>query len=83
MNGLRHSSNSSPSRIRAFVAVATFSVLVVCGTGLAAFSGLLPGSEGVACKVTAMPLVDVQVAASVVGHHRSPGSGRKAVVVAT
>jgi hypothetical protein len=83
MNRLRHSSDSSPSRIRASVAVAAFSVMALCGTGLAAFSWLLPGSEGVASKVTAMPLVDLQVSASRAGHHLSPGSGRKAIVVAT
>jgi hypothetical protein len=79
MNGLRHSSNPRPSRIRALLAVAVFSVVALCGTGLAAFSGVLPGSEGVACKVTAIPLVDLQVAASKAGHHHSPRSGRKAV----
>jgi hypothetical protein len=83
MNGLRHSSNSSLSRIRALVAVTVFSVVALCGTGLAAFSGVLPGSEGVASKVTALPLVDIQVAASAVGHYRSPSSRRKAFVVAT
>ena len=83
MKGLRHSSNSGPSRIRASVAVAAFSVVALCGTGLAAFSGLLPGSEGVASKVTAMPLVDLQGFASRAGHYLSSGSGRKAVVVAT
>jgi hypothetical protein len=83
MNGLRHSPNSSPGRIRALVAVAAFSVVALCGTGLSAFSGLLPGSEGVASKVTAMPLVDIQVAASAVGHYRSPNSRRKAFVTAT
>jgi hypothetical protein len=83
MNGLRHSSNSGPNRIRALVAVAVFSVVALCGTGLAAFSGVLPGSEGVASKVTAMPLVDLQVSAPSLGHHRFPASGRKAVAVAT
>lgn len=80
MNGLRHSSNPRPSRIRAFVAVTVLSVVALCGPGLAAFSGILPGSEGVASKVTAIPLVDLQVSASRVGHHLSPRSGRKAVV---
>jgi hypothetical protein len=83
MNGLRHSSISSPGRFRALVAVAACSVVALCGAGLAAFSGLLPGSESVASKVTAMPLVDIQVAASKVGHYRSPSSRRKAFVVAT
>jgi hypothetical protein len=82
MNGFRHSSNSSPGRIRALVAVAACSVVALCGTGLSAFSGLLPGSEGVASKVTAMPLVDIQVASTAVGHHLSDSSGRKVVVAA-
>jgi hypothetical protein len=82
MNGLRHSSNPSNSRTRGLVAVAAFSVVALCGTGLAAFSGVLPGSGNVASKITAMPLVDLQVSRSAVGHHRLLGSGRK-VVAAT
>ena len=34
---------------------------VACGTGVAAFAGLLPASEGVAVAVTATPLIDIQV----------------------
>jgi hypothetical protein len=83
MSDLRHSSDPSNRRTRALVAVAAFSVVALCGTGLAAFSGLLPGSGNVASRVTAMPLVDLQVSASAVGHHRLSGSGRKVVDAAT
>jgi hypothetical protein len=64
MSALRHSSNSNPRRIRALVAVAAFSVIAACGTGGAAFTGLLPASKGVASEVTGMPLVDIQVRTS-------------------
>ena len=64
MSALRHSSNSNPGRIRALVAVAAFSVVAACGTGVAAFTGLLPASKDVASEVTALPLVDIQVRTS-------------------
>jgi hypothetical protein len=64
MSALRRSSDSNPSRIRALVAVAAFSVIAACGTGVAAFTGLLPASKGVASEVTALPLVDIQVRTS-------------------
>ncbi len=49
--------------IRTFLISAVFAVLlmVACGTGVAAFAGLLPASEGVAVAVTATPLIDMQV----------------------
>ncbi|MBB5458007.1 hypothetical protein HDG33_001650 [Paraburkholderia sp. Cpub6] len=35
-------------------------LLTACGTGMAAFAGLLPKSDGVATAVTATPLVELQ-----------------------
>jgi hypothetical protein len=51
---------------RTFLMGVVFAVFltVACGTGVAAFAGLLPASEGVAVAVTATPLVDMQVAQS-------------------
>ena len=46
------------------VAVVVVCLIVACGTGLAAFAGLLPASKSVAAVVTATPLIDIQVDAS-------------------
>jgi hypothetical protein len=46
------------------VAVAAISLAAACGTGAAALAGLLPASKGVALAVTATPLVDMQIDAS-------------------
>ncbi|MGU7784430.1 hypothetical protein [Burkholderia sp. PU8-34] len=55
---------SKPTRY-SLVAVAAISLAAVCGTGIAAFAGLLPASDSVADAVTATPLIDMQVDASV------------------
>lgn len=52
-------------RASSLVAVAAISVAVVCGTGIAAFTGLLPESGDVAVAVTVTPLIDMQVDAYV------------------
>jgi uncharacterized membrane protein YgaE (UPF0421/DUF939 family) len=65
MNVLRCFASLSPTRASSLVAVAALSVAVLCGTGIAAFAGLLPASDNVAVAVTATPLVDVQVDAQV------------------
>ena len=47
--------------VRGGVAALAAAVLVVaCATGMAAFAGLLPQSDGVATAVTATPLVELQ-----------------------
>jgi hypothetical protein len=76
-------SKSKSSRIYPLVAAATLSVIAICGTGVAAFTGLLPASKGVASAVTTTPLVDMQVGASPVSHDLSWRAGRNAVVVKT
>lgn len=53
--------NSNPTRVSSLVAVTTICLAVVCGTGIAAFAGLLPASGGVAVALTASPLIDMQV----------------------
>lgn len=53
---------SKPSRIHPLVAVAAVSVILACGTGIAAMTGLLPASKATAAAVTASPLVDTQTA---------------------
>ncbi len=50
-----------PSRIHPLMAAAV-SVILACGTGIAAMTGLLPSSKATANTVTASPLVDSQVA---------------------
>ena len=50
------------SRIHPLVAAAAVSVILACGTGVAAMTGLLPSSKATATTVTASPLVDAQVA---------------------
>jgi hypothetical protein len=47
--------------VRGSAAVLAGAILVAaCATGIAAFAGLLPKSEGVAAAVTATPLVEMQ-----------------------
>ncbi|MGF6292210.1 hypothetical protein OKW50_006200 [Paraburkholderia youngii] len=47
--------------VRGSVAVLAAALLIAaCGTGIAAFVGLLPKSDGVATAVTATPLVELQ-----------------------
>jgi hypothetical protein len=53
---------TKPSRIHPLVAAAAVSVILACGTGVAAMTGLLPSSKATAAAVTASPLVDAQVA---------------------
>ncbi|SAK64898.1 lipoprotein [Caballeronia temeraria] len=53
---------SKPSRIHPLVAAAAVSVILACGTGVAAMTGLLPSSKATATTVTASPLVDAQTA---------------------
>ncbi|WP_240702257.1 hypothetical protein [Trinickia terrae] len=63
---MHHSSNAAKSkstRIRALLAVGAVALTAACGTGIAAFAGLLPESKGVALAMTTTPLIDVQVAA--------------------
>jgi outer membrane lipoprotein SlyB len=50
------------SRIHPLVAAAAVSVILACGTGIAAMTGLLPSSKATAAAVTASPLVDAQTA---------------------
>ncbi|KND62154.1 Outer membrane lipoprotein [Candidatus Burkholderia verschuerenii] len=53
---------TKPSRIHPLVAGAAVSIILACGTGIAAMTGLLPSSKATASAVTASPLVDSQVA---------------------
>jgi hypothetical protein len=47
--------------VRGSVAVLAAGILIAaCATGIAAFAGLLPKSDGVATAVTATPLVELQ-----------------------
>ena len=81
MRALPNASKSKSSRNRPLAAAAAFSVIAVCGTGIAAFTGLLPASKAVASAVTTTPLVDMQVTASAASHDLSSSSGRNAVDV--
>jgi hypothetical protein len=65
MSVLRVFASFSPTRASSLVAVAAISAAVLCGTGIAAFAGLLPASENVAVAVTVTPLIDMQVDAYV------------------
>jgi hypothetical protein len=58
-------------------AVAAVSLTVACGTGIAAFAGLLPASKGVAVAVTATPLIDMQVDNSVNASRRHTLTARR------
>ncbi|MDR5812469.1 MULTISPECIES: glycine zipper 2TM domain-containing protein [unclassified Caballeronia] len=65
MNALPQIQSDVPtkaSRIHPLVAAAAVSVILACGTGIAAMTGLLPSSKATATTVTASPLVDAQVA---------------------
>jgi outer membrane lipoprotein SlyB len=55
---------TKPSRIHPLVAAAAVSIVLACGTGIAAMTGLLPSSKATAAAVTASPLIDSQVAQS-------------------
>lgn len=47
--------------VRGSAALLAAAILIaICGTGIAAFAGLLPQSDGVATAVTATPLVEMQ-----------------------
>lgn len=48
-------------RRASLAALAAICLAVVCGTGIAAFAGLLPASGGVAAALTASPLIDMQI----------------------
>jgi hypothetical protein len=61
MSVLQDFVNSIPTRASSLVAVAAICVAIGCGTGIAAFAGLLPASGHVAAAVTVTPLIDVQV----------------------
>lgn len=61
MNIIQSKAKSKSIRTYVLVAVAAISITTACGTGVAAFAGLLPASNGVAETITAMPLIDVQV----------------------
>jgi hypothetical protein len=37
-----------------------FVIAIICGTGVAAFAGLLPSSNHVAAVITVAPLIDLQ-----------------------
>jgi hypothetical protein len=52
---------AGPTRASSLGAIAAVSVAVLCGTGIAAFAGLLPASGTVASAVTVTPLIDMQV----------------------
>jgi hypothetical protein len=69
-----------PAKAYSVVAVAAVCLAVACGTGVAAFAGLLPASKGVAVAMTATPLIDMQINASV-NRSRDLGSpaGRRAL----
>lgn len=72
MSALMSARKSTSMRTWSIVAVATILLTVACGTGAAAFAGLLPSSKGVAVAVTAIPLIDVQFeTAARADHHRS------------
>jgi hypothetical protein len=45
----------------ALAVVAVIFLAGTCGTGVAAFAGLLPASKGVAVAMTATPFIDIQV----------------------
>jgi uncharacterized membrane protein len=60
--------------------VGVFLLMVACGTGVAAFAGLLPASKNVARVVTATPLIDVEVDAALSAQrHHAVGSSRHAL----
>ncbi|WP_175425747.1 hypothetical protein [Trinickia violacea] len=84
---MNHSSNAAKSkstRIRVLAAVTAVAVTAACGTGIAAFAGLLPASKGVALAMTTTPLIDVQFAGATNARHHfviDPDPGAFAVEV--
>lgn len=56
-----HATEAKLVRTNAIVAIAAVALIAVCVTGVAAFAGLLPGSDSVASAVTTTPIIDVQV----------------------
>jgi anaerobic C4-dicarboxylate transporter len=70
MNDLQASPVSTPPRYLAAAAILiAFAIALVCGTGVAAFAGLLPASNHVAAAVTVAPLIDLQVGSDADAHH--------------
>jgi outer membrane lipoprotein SlyB len=53
-------STSTSSRIHPLVAAAAVAVILACGTGVAAMTGLLPTSKAVAPAATPSPVIDTQ-----------------------
>jgi hypothetical protein len=60
LNVVLRATSSNPTRASSLVAVTAICLAVVCGTGIAAFAGLLPASGGVAVALTTSPLIDIQ-----------------------
>jgi hypothetical protein len=89
---MNHSSNAAKSKsgrirahVRIFAAAAAIAVTATCGTGIAAFAGLLPASKGVALAMTTTPLIDVQFATGANARHHyviNPEPGAFAVEAA-
>lgn len=46
-------------RTTTIASIAALALAIVCGIGIAAFTGLLPQSEEVAVKMTTTPLIDI------------------------
>ncbi|GJH18916.1 glycine zipper 2TM domain-containing protein [Caballeronia novacaledonica] len=68
---------TKPSRIHPLVAAAAVSIILACGTGVAAMTGLLPSSKATATTVTASPLVDAQTARAVPVTQASPAAAQQ------
>ncbi|WP_250512240.1 glycine zipper 2TM domain-containing protein [Caballeronia sp. INDeC2] len=68
---------TKPSRIHPLVAAAAVSIIVACGTGVAAMTGLLPSSKATATTVTASPLVDAQTARPATVAQASPAAAQQ------
>ncbi len=64
MNSAKKGTSTSACSV---VAAVTIMLTFACGTGAAAFAGLLPASKNVAVAVTATPLIDMQVEAAANG----------------
>jgi outer membrane lipoprotein SlyB len=62
------------SRIHPLVAGAAVAVILACGTGIAAMTGLLPSSKATAAAVTASPLIDTQAAKAGPVAQSAPGA---------
>lgn len=81
MSALNNARKSTSMRTWSLVTVAAILLTAICGTGAAAFAGLLPSSKGVAVAVTAIPLVDVQFEAALRADRRhSPSFERHALL---